>query len=128
MTDISTVGGSWDKEMGKLEGQQYCGEHQGNSSYYAKHNCVVCKLQVEVAKLKASAEKVLEPEVTASRKLNILDHIGDRVSDFLYSDRQEDEELPVGSIEEAIEEGEITIDEMVEKFKTELTNGIKGQT
>jgi len=40
---------------------------------------------------------------------------------FLYYDRKEDSEFPVGSIEEAIDSGEVTLDEIVEVFLTELT-------
>jgi hypothetical protein len=36
-----------------LPGENYCLEHQGNYSHYAKHNCTVCKLEKEIAQLKA---------------------------------------------------------------------------
>lgn len=55
----------------------------------------------------------------------ILGTIGDLVSNFLYYDRKEDEELPKGKIDEAVKNGTITIDEMVEKFRKELTDNIK---
>ncbi|MEE9374509.1 MAG: hypothetical protein V3V00_15750 [Saprospiraceae bacterium] len=54
-------------------------------------------------------------------KEKILKTVSDLVADFLYYDRKEDEELPKGSIEKAIHDGEITIDEIVERFKSELT-------
>ena len=44
----------------------------------------------------------------------------DLVSSFLYYDRKEDEDLPRGEIEEAIRSKEITTDEIVELFKSEL--------
>ena len=44
----------------------------------------------------------------------------DLVSSFLYYDRKEDEDLPTGEIEEAIRSKEITTDEIVELFKSEL--------
>jgi hypothetical protein len=54
----------------------------------------------------------------------ILGMISDMMADFLYYDRKEDSNVPVGAIEEAIRTGVISIDEMVEQFKDELD--IKG--
>lgn len=53
---------------------------------------------------------------TARRKI-ILETISDTVSRFLYYDRKEDDELPRGAIEEAIESGEISVDEIVDAFR-----------
>jgi predicted RNA-binding protein associated with RNAse of E/G family len=53
-------------------------------------------------------------------KLQILDTISDLCTDFLYYDRKEDENLPVGEIERAVKSGEITVEEMVEAFRKEL--------
>tara|TARA_R110000772_G_scaffold17946_3_gene50122 strand:+ start:217461 stop:217889 length:429 start_codon:yes stop_codon:yes gene_type:complete len=50
----------------------------------------------------------------------ILANVGDLASDLLYYDRKEDEELSVGDIERAIEDGVITLDEIVDKFKNEF--------
>ena len=47
--------------------------------------------------------------------------IADLVSSFLYHDRKEDEELPRGAIDKAVNSGEITVDEMVAHFREELT-------
>jgi len=58
------------------------------------------------------------------RRQNILDEISDRVSDFLYYRRKEDEELGVGEIEEAIQQGEITVDEIVDHFRAELVTNL----
>jgi len=44
----------------------------------------------------------------------------DLASDFMYYDRKEDTILPRGAIEEAIEAGEITIEEIVSEFRKEL--------
>lgn len=55
------------------------------------------------------------------RKILILNSISDKVAEFLYYDRKEDEELGKYDITEAISNHEITIDEMVDEFKTELT-------
>lgn len=51
--------------------------------------------------------------------------INDVVSDLLYYDRKEDDTLPVGKIDEMVKNGEVTIDELVEAFKTHLTKGLK---
>lgn len=51
--------------------------------------------------------------------------ICDLVSDFLYYDRKEDEELPVGAIEELIENGDISVDEIVGIFREELIKSIQ---
>jgi len=53
-------------------------------------------------------------------KESILLKVDDLVSDFLYYDRKEDEELPRGEIEKAINNGDITIDEIVSYFKLKL--------
>ncbi|MEA1848985.1 hypothetical protein U9K52_08695 [Chryseobacterium sp. MHB01] len=50
----------------------------------------------------------------------ILNTIDDLCSDFLYYDRKEDEELNMEQLNEAVKKGEITIDEMVEKFRRNL--------
>ena len=51
-------------------------------------------------------------------KLLILNNI----SDILYYDRKEDEDLPLGEIEKAVKSGDITVEEMVEAFRKELQN------
>ena len=43
----------------------------------------------------------------------IMCTIDDAISDLLYYDRKEDEDLPVGAIQELVAKGEITVDEMV---------------
>jgi len=58
------------------------------------------------------------------RRQIIFNEITDRVSDILYYQRKEDEELPVGAIEEAIAQGEITVDEIVNHFKAELEENL----
>jgi len=54
----------------------------------------------------------------------ILDAITDLVSDFLYYDRKQDEDLPRGEIEKAIKSGTITVDEIVAQFKADLLAGL----
>ena len=56
-----------------------------------------------------------------TRKELILANISDLVSDLMYYDRKEDEELPRGAIQEALSVGEITLEEMIYKFREELT-------
>ena len=51
----------------------------------------------------------------------ILDTVSDLVADFLYYDRKDDEGLPRGEIEKAISSGDVTIDEICDKFRKELT-------
>lgn len=53
-------------------------------------------------------------------KVIICHTIDDMVSDFLYYDRKEDEQLPNGAIESAIENGVITVDEISDRFKQRL--------
>jgi hypothetical protein len=55
-----------------------------------------------------------------SRREKILAMTSDLAGRFLYYDRKEDSEFPVGAIEEAIDSGEVTLDEVVEVFRTEL--------
>lgn len=50
----------------------------------------------------------------------ILAAAEDLMSDFLYYDRKEDEDLPRGVIEKAIKEEKITIDEILAVFRKEL--------
>ena len=54
----------------------------------------------------------------------ILDTVSDLVSNFMYYDRKEDEDLPKGAIENAIESGTITVDEIVAQFKADLLAGL----
>tara|TARA_R110000772_G_scaffold24212_2_gene64119 strand:+ start:2253 stop:2441 length:189 start_codon:yes stop_codon:yes gene_type:complete len=58
-------------------------------------------------------------------KTNILNAVDDLMGSFLYYDRKEDEDLPSGEIESSIKNNEISVDEIVEKFKTCLMDGLK---
>jgi len=53
-------------------------------------------------------------------KKTILDSIDDVVGDFMYYDRKEDEDLPLGAIEEALKAGDITYNEIVDRFKQKI--------
>lgn len=58
---------------------------------------------------------------------NILGYtITDLVSNLLYYDRKEDEELPRGAIEEMISSKVVTVSDIVDKFRVELMKGLKG--
>ena len=46
------------------------------------------------------------------------------VANLMYYDRKEDDDIPRGAIEGAIERGEITVDEIVAKFREELEKGL----
>ena len=54
----------------------------------------------------------------------ILITVDDLVADFLYYDRKEDEELPQEAIYKAIKGGDITEDEIVERFRQSLYVGL----
>ena len=58
-------------------------------------------------------------------KQTILDTISDLCSDFLYYDRKGDEYLTMEQLNEAVKNGEITIDEMVAEFRKHLENTFK---
>lgn len=60
-----------------------------------------------------------------SLKSRISNCIYDLVTSFIYYDRKEDQYLPLGDIEHAIESGEITIDEMVDEFRKHLEDNLK---
>lgn len=46
--------------------------------------------------------------------------IEDLAADFMYYDRKGDESLPRDAIEEAVAQGKITVDEIVDKFRRSL--------
>ena len=54
------------------------------------------------------------------KKQIILDTISDMISELLYYDRKEDEELGVGDIEQAIKDGVITVDEILTFIKDKI--------
>lgn len=58
-------------------------------------------------------------------KKEIVNTVIDLVSDFLYYDRREDEALPVGAIEKAIENNEITSDEIINIFSDKLKKSLE---
>ena len=54
--------------------------------------------------------------MSKTRRQRIQAAVSDMVGDFLYYDRKEDEDLPRGSIEEAVAAGEITKQEIIDAF------------
>lgn len=62
--------------------------------------------------------------MSTTRRQCIENTIKDLVINLLYYDRKEDGDLPVGAIEQAVAENEITRDQMVGIFATELTKGL----
>lgn len=53
-------------------------------------------------------------------KETILNTVDDLVSNFLYYDRKHDEDLPTDTIEREIKAGNVTVDEIVERFRAAL--------
>lgn len=58
-----------------------------------------------------------DPRVAA-----LEDTINDMATNLFYYDRKEDEELPVGAIEELLESGAITKEWLVQKFAAAIGN------
>lgn len=65
------------------------------------------------------------PEDPEPIKTVILDHIADLVTDFCYYDRKNSESLTMEDLNKAVTDGTITIDEMVEEFRTHLVNAFE---
>lgn len=55
-----------------------------------------------------------------TRREQIMDVVNDAVRDLMFYDRKQDEDVPVGAIQEAIDAGEITLDEIVERFREQM--------
>lgn len=55
----------------------------------------------------------------------IEDTISDMVMDLLYYDRKEDDELPLGVIDNLVNDGLLTADEIVEMFRIKLIEGLQ---
>lgn len=59
-----------------------------------------------------------------SRRDRILGTVEDLVASFLYYGRKEDENLPVGAVEEAVRAGELSADDIVTAFRACLEAGL----
>jgi hypothetical protein len=60
-----------------------------------------------------------------SRRQIIEDVVSDLVGELMYYGRKEDEDLPVNAINEAVESGEISVDEIVDVFRKNLQECFK---
>jgi hypothetical protein len=55
---------------------------------------------------------------------NIINCASDLMTDFLYYDRKESEYVPMYAIEDAIINGEITIDDLVDVFRKDIQSAV----
>lgn len=62
----------------------------------------------------------MEFEEREVNKEMILGYVDALISDFVYYDRKEDEDLNMDQLNEAIKSGIVSIDEMTERFKKGL--------
>lgn len=60
-----------------------------------------------------------------SRRQHIIARASDAMTNLLYYDRKEDEELGVGEIGATLSVGEIAVDEMLEIFRAALESEAK---
>lgn len=60
-----------------------------------------------------------------TQKEYILATVQDLCANFLYYDRKEDDDLSTEDLEDAVKNGIITIDEMVEEFRNQLEKNLK---
>lgn len=72
---------------------------------------------VEVEGQKYPDEHILKERIT-----NV---ISDTLVDLLYYNRKEDDDLPIGAIEDAIEHGIITVDEILELVRKQITHSVE---
>lgn len=59
-------------------------------------------------------------------KAMILGTVDDLVVDFLFYDRKEDKEVPVGAIQEAILRGVMSESDIVKRFAEQLREALQG--
>lgn len=64
--------------------------------------------------------------VEITRRMRILATTSDLASRLMHDDRKDDEDLPRGAIQEAIEAGEITVEDIVNCFTFELRKILLG--
>ena len=57
-------------------------------------------------------------------KEEILNTVSDLVGEFLYYGRKEDEDLPIGAIQKAINNGDISVEEIESMFSRELRQSL----
>lgn len=66
----------------------------------------------------------LKENTMLTQKELVLNTVVDLVSNFLYYDRKEDEDLPRGVIDDLVKNGIVTVDEIVTLFKQKLIEGL----
>ena len=69
-------------------------------------------------------DKIKEVKPMKTRRTKILNLVEDMVSDLLYYNRKEDDDLPIGSIEEAIKNEEVSTEDIVKLFEFHLNKNI----
>jgi hypothetical protein len=110
------------EELNKIWEETPLGYYEHGDAYHMGKGLMVNK---ETWDLYVDSKTVLTPyefmvELIKNKynmKQKILDAIDDLCSNFLYYDRKEDEDLSSEQLEQAVKKGDITIEEMVEKFK-----------
>lgn len=55
-----------------------------------------------------------------ANSVTILNTVNDAVKKLMYYDRKEDEDLPVGAIQDAVDAGVITKEDIVNRFREQL--------
>ncbi len=98
------------------------GETFGLTQVYEDGELVLERYHCPACLSKRGQAKTMTTERLRER---ISASIGDLVLNWLVYDRKEDEEMPPGTIEHAIWDGRITIDEIVAAFRDELTDGVE---
>lgn len=111
----------------KLEGRLFeCNEEgkpisiitsEGNKTLEPQAN----EIEVVAAEIVSGDKEEVKVEENPIKQI-ILDKISDLCSDFLYYDRKNDADLSIEQLNEAVDNGIITIDEMVNEFRKHFTN------
>ena len=68
----------------------------------------------------AGLEKTIDKVDKKNRKQEILNAVATTMSQFFYYDRKEDEDLPLGAIQDAVRAGEITEDQLIKAFTGQI--------
>lgn len=66
----------------------------------------------------------MSKEVETMLRTHILGVLEDTITDFVYYDREEDDELDVEELQEAFDSGIVTIDDAVATFRKALADGL----
>jgi hypothetical protein len=61
-----------------------------------------------------------------ANKQAVLHAVEEAANNFLQYDREDDDTLPEGSIQEFLRDGTITLDDIVERFRTALEDALEG--